>query len=243
MRSLTKYYGQWDQGKIVRFGWTGDERLVVVNEEGIYRLYDLQGDYVQFSLGSEATEVGIIDAKIHENGLVAMPNNLSYLEAGTLSCSALTAWNALYGLKAVLPGDWVLVQGSGGVSISGLQFAKAAGARVIATTSSAAKAEMLKSLGADHVINYKETTNWGEEAKRLTGGVGVDHIIEVGGVTTITESLKAVAMGGLVTIVGWIGGDGETGPAFPQLLSSMATIRGIVVGSREQFEAMVRTTT
>ncbi|KAI1052553.1 hypothetical protein LB507_009745 [Fusarium sp. FIESC RH6] len=189
---------------------------------------------------------GIIDRTLrqygifNEKGLVTMPKNLGYLEAGTLSCSALTAWNALYGFKVVLPGDWVLVQGSGGVSISGLQFAKAAGARVIATTSSMAKAEILKNLGADHVINYKQTTNWGEEAKRLTGGVGVDHVIEVGGATTMTESLKAVAIGGLVTIVGWIGGDGETGPSFPQILSSLAVIRGIAVGSREQFEAMIR---
>ncbi|KAM6529403.1 hypothetical protein FALCPG4_007538 [Fusarium falciforme] len=175
----------------------------------------------------------------NENGLVDMPKNLSYLEAGTLSCSALTAWNALYGLKPVLPGDWVLTQGTGGVSISGLQFAKAAGARVIATTSSAAKAETLKKLGADHVINYKENPNWGDEAKNITGGV--QHVIEVGGATTVTQSLKAVAMGGVVTIIGWIGGEGEKGPDFPQLLSSMAVVRGIVVGSREQFEAMIRT--
>ncbi|KAL6405500.1 alcohol dehydrogenase [Ilyonectria robusta] len=188
---------------------------------------------------------GVIDGALrqygifNENGLVDMPKNLSYLEAGTLSCSALTAWNALYGLKAVLPGDWVLTQGTGGVSISGLQFAKAAGARVIATTSSAAKAEILKKFGADHVINYKETPNWGEEAKRLTGGAGVNHVIEVGGATTVTESLKAVAIGGLVTIIGWIGGEGETVPSFPQTL--LAVVRGIVVGSREQFESMVCT--
>ncbi|KAK4033792.1 hypothetical protein C8A01DRAFT_19323 [Parachaetomium inaequale] len=175
----------------------------------------------------------------NENGLVDMPKNLSYLEAGTLSCSALTAWNALYGLKPVLPGDWVLTQGTGGVSISALQFAKAAGARVIATTSSAAKAETLKKLGADHVINYKETPNWGDEAKKVTGGV--QHVIEVGGATTVTQSLKAVGIGGVVTIIGWIGGEGEKGPDFPQILSSMAVVRGIVVGSREQLEAMIRT--
>ncbi|UPL03022.1 hypothetical protein LCI18_013956 [Fusarium solani-melongenae] len=175
----------------------------------------------------------------NENGLVDMPKNLSYLEAGTLSCSALTAWNALYGLKPVLPGDWVLTQGTGGVSISGLQFAKAAGARVIATTSSAAKAETLKKLGADYVINYKENPNWGDEAKNVTGGV--QHVIEVGGATTVTQSLKAVAIGGVITIIGWIGGAGEKGPDFPQILSSMAVVRGIVVGSREQFEAMIRT--
>ncbi|KAI8649109.1 PKS-ER domain-containing protein [Fusarium keratoplasticum] len=175
----------------------------------------------------------------NENGLVDMPKNLSYLEAGTLSCSALTAWNALYGLNPVLPGDWVLTQGTGGVSISGLQFAKAAGARVIATTSSAAKAETLKKLGADYVINYKENPNWGDKATNLTGGV--QHVIEVGGATTVTQSLKAVAIGGVVTIIGWIGGEEEKGPYFPQISSSMAVVRGIVVGSREQFEAMIRT--
>lgn len=173
----------------------------------------------------------------NENGLAFMPKNLSYLEAGTLSCAALTAWNALYGLKPVAPGDWVLTQGTGGVSIAGLQFAKAAGARVVATTSSSAKAETLKKLGADHVINYRENPNWGEEAKSFTGGV--QHVIEVGGPHTVTQSLKAVGIGGIVTIIGWIGGMGEKGPDFPQLLASMGIVRGIVVGSREQFEAMV----
>lgn len=108
-----------------------------------------------------------------------MPEGLSFEEAATLTCAGLTAWNALYGLsdKQLKPGDWVLTQGTGGVSIFGVQFAKAAGAKVIATTGSEEKAETLKKLGADHIINYKKTTNWGEEAKKLTGGVGVDHII------------------------------------------------------------------
>ncbi|KAH6672660.1 hypothetical protein F5X68DRAFT_246943 [Plectosphaerella plurivora] len=176
----------------------------------------------------------------NENGLVEMPKNLSYLEAGTLSCSALTAWSALYGPQAVRAGDWVLTQGTGGVSISGLQFAKAAGARVVATTSSAAKAEILKKLGADHVINYKETPNWGEEAKKLTGGVGFNQILEVGGANTITESLKAVAIGGVITMIGWIAGQGDASSVFGGLMSALATVRGIVVGSREQFEAMNR---
>ncbi|KAF5989872.1 alcohol dehydrogenase [Fusarium bulbicola] len=193
------------------------------------------GSAVGGSIDGTLREYGVFD----ENGLVDMPKNLSCLEAATLPCSALTAWNGLYGLKPVLPGDWVLTQGTGGVSISALQFAKAAGARVVATTSSAAKAQRLKELGADHVINYKEIPNWGEEAKRLTGG-GVDHVLEVGGSHTITESLKAVNIGGFITIIGWIAGHGETGPSFPQILSSMAVVRGIVVGSRDQFEAMVR---
>nr|RBQ84521.1 hypothetical protein FVER53263_01520 [Fusarium verticillioides] len=169
----------------------------------------------------------------NENGLVEMPRNLNYLEAATLPCSALTAWNALYGLKAVLPGDWILTQGTGGVSISALQFAKAAGARVVATTSSAAKAQRLRDLGADHVINYKAIPNWGEEAKRLIEG-GVDHILEVGGAHTIAQSLSAVKINGIITtIIGWIGGPGETGPSFGQTLSSMATIRGIVARAIE----------
>jgi NADPH:quinone reductase-like Zn-dependent oxidoreductase len=111
-----------------------------------------------------------------ENGLVHMPSNLNYLEASTLSCAPLTAWNALYGLKDLKPGDWVLTQGTGGVSVTALQFAKAAGARVIATTSSNDKATKLRQLGADHIINYKEDEKWGETAKKLTGGRGGEYI-------------------------------------------------------------------
>lgn len=126
----------------------------------------------------------------NEEGLVHMPKNLNFLEGATLTCAALTAWNGLYGLesRALKQGDTVLTQGTGGVSIFALQFAKAAGATVIATTSSAKKAETLKKLGADHVINYKEDANWGETAKKLTSdGQGVTHILEVGGPTTMKQ--------------------------------------------------------
>lgn len=110
-----------------------------------------------------------------ENGLVHKPSNLNFLEASTLSCAPVTAWNALYGLKGndLRPGDWVLTQGTGGVSVTAVQLAKVAGARVIATTSSNDKANKLKQLGADHVINYREDQNWGETAKKITGGHGV----------------------------------------------------------------------
>lgn len=131
-----------------------------------------------------------------------MPTNLNFLEASTLSCAALTAWNALYGLesRALKPGQTVLTQGTGGVSIFALQFAKAAGARVIATTSSAKKAELLKQYGADHVINYKENPNWGDEAKSLTpGNRGVEHVVEVGGPTTMKQSIKAVSIDGVIS--------------------------------------------
>jgi NADPH:quinone reductase-like Zn-dependent oxidoreductase len=176
-----------------------------------------------------------------EQGLVAAPSNLNFLESSTLSCAGLTAWNALYGLesRALKPGQTVLTQGTGGVSLFALQFAKAAGARVIATTSSAEKAELLKKHGADHVINYKETPNWGEEAKKLTpNGVGVQHVVEVGGPTTMAQSLKAVAIDGVITIIGFIGGMSKDQPTYLDALMNICTVRGILVGSRQQMEDM-----
>ncbi|KAJ8116436.1 hypothetical protein OPT61_g2129 [Boeremia exigua] len=183
-------------------------------------------------------QYGVFD----EQGLVAAPQNLNDLEASTLSCAGLTAWNALYGLesRALKPGQWVLTQGTGGVSIFALQFAKAAGARVIATTSSASKAETLKKLGADHIINYRETPNWGEKAKEITGGVGVQHVVEVGGPTTMAQSLKAIAIDGVITIIGFIGGMEKNQPTFLETLTNICTVRGILVGSRLQMEDMVR---
>jgi len=177
----------------------------------------------------------------NENGLVEMPSTLNYLEAATLPCAALTAWNGLYGLKPVLPGDVVLTQGTGGVSIFAVQFAKAAGATVIATTSSASKAETLKKLGADYVINYKETPNWGEEAKKLTPkNEGVNHILEVGGPNTMAQSLKAIKIDGVISIIGFLGGDSKDQPSFLDTLTNICTVRGLLVGSRIQFEEMNR---
>lgn len=182
-------------------------------------------------------EYGVFD----EQGLVAAPKNLNDLEASTLSCAGLTAWNALYGLesRALKPGQWVVTQGTGGVSIFALQFAKAAGARVIATTSSSSKAEKLKELGADHIINYKETPNWGEKAKEITGGIGVQHVVEVGGPTTMAQSLKAIAIDGVITIIGFIGGMDKNQPTFLETLNNICTVRGILVGSRLQMQDMV----
>ncbi|KAL8956081.1 MAG: hypothetical protein Q9183_006421, partial [Haloplaca sp. 2 TL-2023] len=150
-----------------------------------------------------------------ETGLVHMPSTLDFKQGSTLPCAAVTAWNGLYGLesKAVKPGDTVLTQGTGGVSIFALQFAKAAGARVIATTGSSAKVDTLKKLGADVVINYKEDQNWGETAKKATpDGVGVDHILEVGGPKTMGQSLKAIKMEGVINMIGFLGGVGEKQP-------------------------------
>lgn len=170
-----------------------------------------------------------------------MPANLNFREAATLTCAGLTAWNALYGLKQLLPGDYVLTQGTGGVSLFALQFAKAAGAKVIATTSSAEKGERLKQLGADHVINYKEDPSWGATAKKLTGGRGVQHVVEVGGPNTLTQSLEAIAIDGVITIIGFLGGvKGEKQPTFLECLNKGCVVRGLLVGSRLQFEEMNR---
>lgn len=178
-------------------------------------------------------------AVFDEQGLVHMPKNLNYIEAASLTCAGLTAWNALYGLKQLAPGDWVLTQGTGGVSIFALQFAKAAGARVIATTSSTEKADRLKGLGADHVINYKEDANWGETAKKLTEGLGVQHVVEVGGPNTMAQSLKAIAFDGVITVIGFIGGPGaEQQPTLAETLMNFCIVRGVLVGSRLQFEQM-----
>ena len=176
-----------------------------------------------------------------QNGLVHMPTNLSFLEASTLTCAGLTAWNALYGMvgRKLMPGDWVLTQGTGGVSIFALQFAKAAGAKVISTTSSAEKGDRLKQLGADHVLNYKEDESWGETAKKLTGDKGVQHVVEVGGPTTMKQSFNAIAIDGVISIIGFLGGGkGESQPTFLDPLTHICIVRGAMVGSRMQFEEM-----
>ncbi|RDL30710.1 alcohol dehydrogenase [Venustampulla echinocandica] len=191
---------------------------------------------------------GVIDGTLrqygtfNENGLVDMPASLNWQEASTLSCAALTAWNALYGLNKLQPGQTVLTQGTGGVSIFAAQFAIAAGATVISTTSSAEKGELLKKLGVDHVINYNETPDWGAKAKELTPkGEGVDHIVEVGGPTTMEQSLNAIKIDGTITIIGFLGGvQGEKQPGFLDALVRMCTVRGVLVGNRVQFEEMNR---
>ncbi|KAF3762986.1 NAD(P)-binding protein [Cryphonectria parasitica EP155] len=175
-----------------------------------------------------------------ESGLVHAPQNLNAIEASTLTCAGLTAWNALYGLKPLLPGQWVLVQGTGGVSLFGLQFAKAAGAKVIATSSSADKCEQLKKLGADHVINYREDTSWGATAKKLTPGeAGVDHVIEVGGAGTLEQSVEAIKFEGVISIIGFLGGAKPKVTALDALMH-ICTFRGVYVGPRSMLEDMCR---
>ncbi|TQV95653.1 hypothetical protein V2A60_000839 [Cordyceps javanica] len=179
-----------------------------------------------------------------EHGLVKAPESLTLVEASTLTCAPLTAWNALHGLrfKEVKKGDWVLTQGTGGVSLAAIQFAVAAGANVVSTTSSIDKADLLKSLGASHVISYRDTPEWGETARALTpGGLGFDHILEIGGATSIGQSLKAIRMEGVITVIGFLtSADKSEQPVLMDALNHLCTVRGIFVGSREQFVEMNR---
>jgi NADPH:quinone reductase-like Zn-dependent oxidoreductase len=166
-------------------------------------------------------------------GFTRMPAGFSFEQASTLTCAGLTAWRALMVEARVKAGDWVLVQGSGGVSVFALQFAKAAGCKVVATSSSSEKLERLRALGADELINYREVENWGERATELTGGRGVDVVIEVGGPGTVPQSIRAVRFGGCIAMIGVLTGiSGEVPTA--ELFQKNATINGITVGTRTQ---------
>lgn len=172
--------------------------------------------------------------------LVHISSHLSYVEASTLPCAALTAYNALNGPTPLKAGDAVLVQGTGGVSVFALQFAKASGATVIATSSSDAKLTIAKELGADHLINYRQTPEWEKEVLRITEGRGVDHVVEVGGQGTLMKSLDCVRYAGWVHMIGFLAGSTDTSDAPLVALGKAAMIRGILIGSRDQFESMNR---
>jgi NADPH:quinone reductase-like Zn-dependent oxidoreductase len=177
---------------------------------------------------------------LNENGVVPIPEHLSFEEAATLPCAAVTAWHALIAEGAVKPGDTIVTLGSGGVSLFALQFSKLAGARVISTSSSDEKLARLRELGASEGINYKTTPDWDKRVRELTGA-GADHIIEVGGASTLPRSLKAVRMGGRISLIGNVAGGGEVNPV--PLLMKNVRMQGIFVGSREMFEAMNRAIT
>ena len=166
---------------------------------------------------------------LHEDGVVAMPAGLTYEEAATLPCAGVTAWNALMkGVRPLERGQSVLLIGTGGVSLLALRIAKAAGARVIATSSSDAKLERVRKLGADATINYKSEPQWGAKAAALAGG-GIDHVVEVGGLGTLAQSMQAVGFGGEISLIGVLSMQGDTNPI--SLMVKGASLRGIFVGS------------
>ena len=173
------------------------------------------------------------------NAFTLAPKGWSHVESATLTTAALTAWRALMSDDALKPGDTVLVQGTGGVSIFALQFAKMAGANVIATSSSDEKLDRLKSLGADHLINYRKHTNWGEIAREMTSGRGVDHIVEVGGPATLEQSMQAARVGAHISIIGILTGLGGEVSIVTALIKQLR-MQGLIVGNRTQQQDMVK---
>lgn len=176
---------------------------------------------------------------VSEESLVSLPDYLSFEQGATLPCAAVTAWAALNGDRPIKAGETVLTLGTGGVSLFAIQLAKAMGARVIATTSSEAKAERLKALGADEVINYVQHPEWSKEVQRLTSGQGVNRVVEVGGPGTLNQSIRSIGIGGELALIGFVAQDGLAIDFF-SLFKSAARFRVISVGSREDFDQMNR---
>jgi len=227
-------------GEVVALGegvtnWNVGDRVA-----GIFMQTWLDGPYRE-EYGKSALG-GAIDGMLadlvvlDEQGLVAVPDHLSFAEAATLPCAAVTAWNALFESGSVKPGDTVLVQGSGGVSVFALQFAKAAGARIIATSSQPAKMDRLKAMGADWVLNYKEEPEWG---KVIAKAGGVDHVVEVGGIGSLEQSIVAVRAGGQVNVIGVLTGVAGSLNIAP-ILHKHLHLQGIYVGSRAMFQNLNR---
>jgi len=191
------------------------------------------------ALGGSRDGVLAEQVVLPEAAWIKLPAWLSFEQAATLPCAGLTAWHAVFEAAPLRPGDALLVQGTGGVSMFALQLAKAAGARVIATTSSPAKRARLEALGADAVIDYRQTPDWGDAVRAATGGRGVDLAVEVGGAGTFDQTVKALRYGGAMSILGILAG--TTGPINTHaVLHKSLHVHGIYVGSVAMFERFVR---
>lgn len=189
------------------------------------------------TLGGPLDGVLTEEMVVPEKGLVRIPEHLSFEEAATLPCAGLTAWNALI-TGSLKPGNSLVVQGTGGVSIFALQFGLLMGARVIVTSSSDEKLQRALALGAHEGINYRTSPDWEKRVKELTGGAGADQIIEVGGALTLPQSMRAVRPGGQISLIGVLAGSGEVNPV-PIFMLNLR-VHGIFVGHREMFEDMNR---
>lgn len=190
------------------------------------------------ALGGGGTGMLAEAVVLPEQGVVPVPEHLSDEEAATLPCAGVTAWHALVSEGRVAPGDTVLTQGTGGVSLFALQFARLAGARVIATSSSDEKLGRVRQMGASDGINYKTMSDWDKRVRELTGGRGVDHVVEVGGAGTLTRSARATRPNGRVSLIGVLAHDGDVN--LTPILMRNVRVQGILVGSRDMFEAMNR---
>ena len=199
---------------------------------------ELTGAKAASALGGDVDGVLCEFVTINAAALLPIPANLSFEQAAALPCAAVTAWNGLFVSGNLQPGQTLLLQGTGGVSLFGLQFGKMIGANIILISSSDAKLERARALGAHHTINYRETPEWAKRILEITDGNGVDLTLEVGGVGTLTKTLKATAYAGHISLIGVLSGiSGEV--QLGQILHKALHVRGIYVGSREMFHAML----
>lgn len=190
------------------------------------------------SFGADVRGTFAAELVAGEHAFVSAPTTLSALEAACLPCAGVTAWNALFVAGGLRPGATVLILGTGGVSVWALQLARASGLRAIVTSSSDEKLQRARELGAAETINYRTTTDWAAATRELTGGEGVDLVIEVGGSTTIGQSVASVRQGGSVIVVGAVAGNG-VGLAPGSLIGGAVRLQGIMVGSRSMLEELV----
>ena len=229
-------------GEIVEIGeevtkWkSGDEVMSMcfpnwVNGPPKYELLSFIGD----NQDGYATEY----ISIPETAITKIPNNLTLKEAATLPCAGLTAWRALVDEGNLRSGETVLVQGTGGVSVFALQLAKTFGATVIATSSSDDKLEKLKQLGADHLINYKTHPEWGKEVLKLTDNVGVDHVVEVGGAGTFSESVRCTKLAGHIALIGVLSGPSVSEIILPRIFLKQIRLSGIAMANQDSQIAMI----
>ncbi len=191
------------------------------------------------ALGGPLDGTLVEEVALHEEGLVPVPAHLSWEEAATLPCAAVTAWSALVTQGGLKAGDTVVVLGTGGVSLFALQIAHLHGARVIVTSSSDAKLERARALGAAETINYQAVPDWEKRVRELTGGTGADHVIEVGGGGTFARSVRAVRIGGQISLIGVLAGNATEVNLAPILMQNIR-VQGVIVGSRETFEHLLR---
>ena len=232
-------------GEVVQVGsavtrWKAGDRVVAAFMQG-WVDGEIDDTKWRTALGAGIDGVAAEHCLFAEDGLARIPEFLSYEEAASLPCAAVTAWNALLETGNVKPNDTVLALGTGGVSIFAVQFAVLAGARVIVTSSSDEKLARARELGAQETVNYTTTPDWEKRVRELTDGRGVDHVIEVGGAGTLARSMRAVRTGGTISLIGVLAKGAEVSPT-PMLMRHLR-VQGIFVGSRVMLENMLRAMT
>ena len=230
-------------GEVVELGQGVDTVKVGQRVAGIFMQHWLEGtptaENTRGALGGDVDGMLAEYVVLPQSGVVTIPEHLSFEEAATLPCAGVTAWNAVVNAAQVKPGDVVLIQGTGGVSIFALQFAKMAGAVVIGTSSSDEKLQRAKTMGLDAGLNYRQSPEWAKWVLKETNNSGADLIVEVGGAGTFSQSLQAVRYGGMVTQIGVLSQSEQPLP-IPLILHRQVRIQGIYVGSKSHFEAMNR---